>query len=203
MRKPKLRELAEAFKVLFVRGPYTSSFPKVPYVAPETYRGKPKYDEDECIGCGACARVCPARAIEVVDDPETRKRKLILHYDICIFCGQCHAYCTTSDGVKQTTEYDLATLDRSETEETVEKELVLCEHCGAIIGARDHLRWLAGRLGAQAYANPTLILAGLQAACAAAPPAPCDPDAPELRSDLMRVLCPKCRRETFLTEEWK
>jgi len=200
MRKPKLRELAEALKVVFVRGPYTSSFPKVPYTPPETYRGKPEYDEDECIGCGACARVCPARAIEVVDDPETKKRKLILHYDICIFCGQCHAYCTTSDGVKQSTDYDLATLDRSETEETVEKDLVLCERCGAVIGAQEHLRWLAGRLGAQAYANPTLFLAGVQATPAAQPGGGAAPDP---RSDLMQVLCPRCRREAYLTEEWR
>jgi len=203
MRKPKLRELAEAIKVLFVRGPYTTSFPKEPHVPPETYRGKPQYDEKECIGCGACARLCPARAIELVDDLETKKRTLTLHYDICIFCGQCHAYCTTSNGVIQSTDFDLATFDRSETVETVEKDLVLCEHCGSVIGTAEHLRWIAGRLGAQAYANPTLVIAGMQASAAAPSAAPRDPALPGLRSDLMRVLCPKCRREAFLTEEWK
>lgn len=202
MRKPKLRELAEALKVVFVRGPYTSSFPKVPYEAPETYRGKPAYDEKECVGCGACARICPARAIEVIDDPATKTRKLILRYDICIFCGQCHANCTTSDGITHTNEYELATLDRSETTETIEKELVLCEHCGAVIGAREHLRWIAGRLGPQAYANPTLMLTGIEAAVAPCP-SPRDSSVPGMRSDLVRVLCPTCRRNVFLKEEWK
>jgi len=202
MRKPKLRELGEALKVLFVRGPYTTRFPAEPYIAPDTYRGVPRYDDDQCIGCGACARVCPARAIEVIDDPATRRRTLRLNYDICIFCGQCHAYCTTSDGINQTNEYDLATLDRAETKETVEKELVLCEHCGSVIGARDHLRWLFDRLGAQAYANPTLILAGSLGTGAPDHSPPGMPP-PGMRSDLMRLLCPKCRRDTFLLEEWK
>ncbi|MFH0911411.1 MAG: 4Fe-4S binding protein [Planctomycetota bacterium] len=204
MRKPKIRELAEALKILFLRGPYTCKFPAEPYEAPETYRGKPAYDKDKCVGCGACARVCPARAIEVVDDPATGKRKLIVHYDICIFCGQCHAYCTTKEGIKLTHEYDLATLDRSETVETVEKDLVLCERCGGAIGAREHLAWVARRLGAQAYANPTLILAE----SGELPPAPPPPSAREAerlleRADLVRLLCHQCRRDIFLTEEWK
>ena len=203
MRKPKLRELAEALKVLFVRGPYTSSFPKKPYAAPDSYRGKPQYDDDECIGCGACARVCPARAIQIVDDPQTKKRKLTLRYDICIFCGQCHACCTTTNGVSQSTEYDLATLDRSETVETIEKDLELCERCGAVIGARDHLQWIADRLGAHAYANPTLILASAQASGEASSAAAENAARVGSRSDLMRLLCPACRRDIFLTEEWK
>ncbi|MCK5558003.1 MAG: 4Fe-4S binding protein, partial [Candidatus Hydrogenedentes bacterium] len=85
MRKPKLRELGEALKLLFIEGPYTSKFPKEPSIPPETFRGKPQYDEEKCIGCGACAQVCPSRAIEVIDNLETRKRKLVLRYDICIF----------------------------------------------------------------------------------------------------------------------
>jgi len=203
MRKPKLRELGEALKVLFIRGPYTSRFPREPHVPPEAFRGKPQYDEKECIGCGACARVCPARAIEVIDDTQTGKRTLLLNYGICIFCGQCHAYCTTSDGIRQTGEYELATLDRSQTVEKVEKDLIVCEYCGGVIGTREHLQWIADRLGAQAYANPTLLLAGVEADAGGAASPPRDPSSPGIRADLMRVLCPTCRRNVFLTEEWK
>ncbi len=203
MRRPKLRELLEALKVLFVRGPYTSKFPAQPYTAPETYRGVPRYDEDECIGCGACANVCPARAIQLVDDKENRLRKLTVHYDVCIFCGQCERYCTTEKGIAQSNDYDLATLDRGETTERVEKELVLCEHCGEVIGAKDHLCWLARKLGPQAYATPTLFLVDAQEREAGAAPIPRDPAHPGLRSDLVRVLCPRCRRNVFLAEEWK
>jgi formate hydrogenlyase subunit 6/NADH:ubiquinone oxidoreductase subunit I len=203
MRKPKLRELGEALKVLFVEGPYTSKFPKEPSIPPKTFRGKPHYDEKICIGCGACAQVCPARAIEISDDPNSRKRRLVLRYDICIFCGQCHAYCTTNDGITLSNEYDLATLDRSTTVETVEKDLVLCELCGSVVAARDHLCWISDKLGTLAYANPTLILASLGELSLVETAARRDEGVSPSRSDLLRVLCPTCRRNVYLKEEWK
>jgi len=203
MRKPKLRELGEALKVLFIEGPYTSKFPREPSVPPETFRGKPQYDEEKCIGCGACAQVCPSRAIEVIDDVETKKRKLVLRYDICIFCGQCHAYCTTDEGITLSNEYDLATLDRTTTIETVEKDLVTCEMCGSVVATLDHLCWLSNKLGTLAYANPTLILASLTDLSLVETGASRDKEVSPTRSDLLRILCPKCRRNIYLKEEWK
>ena len=206
MRKPKLRELAEALKAVF-RGPDTTKFPAEPYEPPEAFRGKPKFFEDDCVGCGACAEVCPSHVIDVIDDPQARPpvRRLELHYDACIYCGQCALYCSTEKGIRMTGEYDLATFDRHACLETVEKELVLCERCGAVLGARDHLLWVAERLGAKRYANPTLILIADselslvgRAAGARVEGAP----GPVQRSDTMRVLCPKCRRATVLREAW-
>jgi len=201
MKKPKLRELGEALKVVWK--PYTAPFPKEPSIPPETFRGKPQYDEEKCIGCGACAQVCPARAIEIIDDVETKKRKIALRYDICIFCGQCHAYCTTEDGIDYTNEYDLATLDRSTTVETVEKDLVVCEMCGAVVATLDHLCWISRKLGTLAYANPTLILASLSELSLVEQGAARDNEVAPARSDLLRVLCPECRRNIYLREEWK
>jgi hydrogenase-4 component H len=203
MKKPKLRELGEALKVLFIEGPYTSKFPKEPYIPPETFKGKPQYDEKKCIGCGACAKVCPSRAIEVIDDTETGKRKLALRYDICIFCGQCQAYCTTKEGITLSNEYDLATLDRSDTVETVEKDLVMCEMCGSVVAALDHLCWISNRLGTLAYANPSLILASLSGLSLVETGAARGKEVMPARSDLLRVLCPTCRRDIYLKEEWK
>jgi formate hydrogenlyase subunit 6/NADH:ubiquinone oxidoreductase subunit I len=201
MRKPKLRELGEALRVVWK--PYTSKFPKEPSIPPTTFRGKPQYDEKKCIGCGACAQVCPSRAIEVTDDVETKKRKLTLRYDICIFCGQCQSYCTTEEGITLSNEYDLATLDRGTTVETVEKDLVLCEMCGAVVAALDHLCWISKRLGTLSYANPTLILAALSELSLVEPGTGRSKDVSPARSDLLRVLCPECRRNVYLREEWK
>ena len=67
MRKPKLRELKEAATSLFSR-PYTIKYPYEPSIPPETFRGKPEFVEEECVGCGACAQICPARAIEVEEE---------------------------------------------------------------------------------------------------------------------------------------
>ena len=203
MKKPKLRELGEAVKAL-VRGPATIKFPFEPYEAPEGFRGKPKYSEDDCIGCGACAEVCPSQCIALVDDTEAKPpvRRLAIHFDACIFCGQCELNCTTEKGVHLTTEYDLACFDRTACLETVEKELVLCEVCGAVVGCRDHLLWVAERLGAKRYANPTLVLLADGELGLVSGESHRDPDRPPDRSDTMRVLCPKCRRTTVLRETW-
>ena len=67
MRKPKLRELKEAVRAV-IFGPYTSKFPFVPHTPPDGFRGKPEFDEEGCIGCAACAEVCPAVALRCYDD---------------------------------------------------------------------------------------------------------------------------------------
>ena len=195
MRTPKLRELKEAIRAL-VFGPYTAKFPAEPTPLPETFRGAPRFDEDECVGCGACSNVCPAEALEMEDDAEARLRTLTIRYDRCIFCGQCQANCLTEKGVKQTNEYDLATTNRDELRERVEKVLLLCESCGAVIGAEEHIRWVARRLGPLAFANPTLLLTAMhdQKLADKEPP----PTAPLRRGDRLRVLCPKCRQVTSM-----
>jgi len=62
MRYPKLRELKEAIRAL-IKGPYTSRFPFEPHQPYERFRGKPEFRQDDCVGCGACFQVCPAKAI--------------------------------------------------------------------------------------------------------------------------------------------
>jgi len=203
MKKPKLRELGEAVKAV-LRGPATMNFPAEPYVPPEVFRGKPKYSKDDCIGCGACAEVCPSQVIVVRDDTAATPpvRRLELHFDACIYCGQCQLNCTSEKGIRLTTEYDTACFDRSGCVEAVEKELVLCEVCGRTIGCRDHLLWLAERLGAKRYANPTLILVADRRLGLLDAGAERDPNRPRDRSDLVRVLCPACRRTSVLREAW-
>ena len=80
MRYPKLRELKEAIKALIV-GPYTSKFPKEPSLPFPRFRGKPQYYKDDCVGCGACAEVCPSQTIEVTEDMRQKVRKLTLRLE--------------------------------------------------------------------------------------------------------------------------
>lgn len=192
MRYPKLRELKEAIKSLISR-PYTTKFPFKPATpVPKGFRGKPVFDEDECVGCGACAEVCPTGVIKVEDNKNTATRKLVQTLDLCIFCGQCHTNCITEKGIQLTEEYDMATYDRNTLRDKIEKKLVLCSDCGEIIGPVDHIRWIAERVGESAFTNPTLMLSLLQTK-------DIPPKSPvPRRADRIRILCHKCRKITTL-----
>ena len=201
MRMPCLfqfRILKEAVKAL-ISGPYTSKYPFEPHEPAERFRGKPKFHDDDCTGCTACAEVCPAEAIEVIDSVEEKTRELIYHADQCIFCGQCEANCITEKGIMLSHDYDLACFSRSDCDEKVTKNLVVCTSCGEIVGTREHIIWLAKKLGPLAYSNPTLFLSYLQNMNLVGEIKP--PSQAELsRADRFNILCPKCRREVVIKE---
>jgi hydrogenase-4 component H len=199
MRKPKLRELKEAVTAV-IKGPYTSAFPFAPAKTYEAFRGQPEFHEEDCIGCGACAEVCPARTIDVIDEGDTRT--LIHHFDNCIYCGQCQANCTTKKGIILSHKFDLAVFDRAQAETRVEKQLVRCEHCGDVVTTIDQLKWIARKTGSLAVANPTLLVALHKDMGIADEVSPHD-GSPVGRRDSYRILCPACRRQVYLTEDWK
>ena len=93
--------------------------------------------------------------------------------------------------------HDLATFDRKEAVNTVEKELALCEVCKEPITTKAHLDWIAKRLGPLAFSNPTLFISRLKELDLV------DENITEIvkdltRSDRMKILCAKCRRKTTL-----
>jgi len=195
LRWPKLRELKEAVTAVFSPR-FTTRFPAEPCVVPERYRGKPKFDLDTCIGCGACVNVCPTNALTQVDDLEANPpvRKITQQTDACIFCGNCQDNCTTETGIKLSNEWDLANMDRATMTETHEFELQMCEKCGAIVGTKKHLVWLYEKLGPLAYTNPSLLLAK-SGQLIEKPPDFQPPQRPAQLSDFMKILCPKCKCE--------
>ena len=153
------RVLAQVIRALLAP-PFTTPYPAEPFEPVQAYRGRPRFDADGCIGCGACAEVCPPKCIEVVDraDASPPLRTLVQHMDQCIECGQCERYCPTRRGIRLHNEFDFAGFTPADFEERVEKELALCELCGGVVAPLDQLRWLRARLGAVAFANPTLMV---------------------------------------------
>lgn len=165
-------------------------------------KGKPQFYKDECVGCGACARVCPASAIDIVDDARAHTRKLLLKLDECLFCGSCEENCITQKGIKLGDQYNTATRDRAQAVVSVEKELMACEACGRIIGAKDHMKFLAARLGPLAYGNPALISANHQELKLTEHPSASaeTPKPPASRAAMFKALCPACRWAAMLEE---
>ena len=200
MRLPKLRELKEAVTAV-ISPRFTTQFPAKPCIVPDKFRGKPEFDLDTCIGCGACVNVCPSpNCLTMVDDLEADPpvRKIMHQTSACIFCGNCHEYCTTETGINLSNKWDLATLDKESLFETHEFELQMCEKCGELIGTKKHLVWLYEKLGPLAYTNPTLLIAksGQLQTQLDDIHQPSDIDTQEVQtSDFMRILCPKCKCE--------
>jgi hydrogenase-4 component H len=199
VKLPKVRELIEAIKALIL-GPYTSKFPLEQPVIPDGFRGKPQFYEDDCVGCLACLEVCPAKAIEYVDDKKKQLRILTHHQDICIYCQQCERACITEKGIKLTKEYDLATFDRRKSITQSKKELVICGHCGEVVAPIDHLKFLAKKVGHLLYANPNLLLARHDELKLIEADQPSSSS--HWRSGHLKMLCPNCRREIILKEQW-
>jgi hypothetical protein len=110
-------------------------------------------------------------------------------------------YCTTREGIYHTPEFDLSRTERSADWETsIEKELAFCEVCHEPFAAKEHLVWIAHKVGDLANSNPTLFLS-LYQELGTAEPRPRG-DVQPYRSDTLRILCPDCRRKTYLAEEW-
>jgi hydrogenase-4 component H len=200
MMWPKLREIKEALTSFF-SAPETTRYPAGPKPGFPSYRGFPRFTPEDCVGCGACAQVCPSQAIEAVDDVAARKRRLSIDFGSCMQCGQCAEKCITGSGVVNTPEYSLAVSDLKAPEvfETIEKDLILCEGCGAVIGCRDHLRWIKERLGAEAYAHPNLLLLTQQEW---SPPPAAQPKDRLRREDQIKTVCARCRQKIVSLDEF-
>lgn len=202
MRYPKLRELKEAIKAL-IKGPYTSQFPYKPHKPYDRFRGRSEFHQDDCVGCGACFQVCPAKAIEMHD--VGAKRTLTVNWDLCIFCGQCQANCLTGKGIMLSQDFDLATTGkRGELKQVIEKEIAVCNCCQEIIAPFDQILWVAKKLGSLCFSNMSAILVYLKEISLALSiesgkeKALSKQESEFGRSDRMNVLCPRCRRHAAI-----
>ncbi|MFP4136364.1 MAG: 4Fe-4S dicluster domain-containing protein [Candidatus Acetothermia bacterium] len=200
MKKPKVRELAEAVRAVF-SGRFTSRFPEEEADLASSFRGAPEYQPDGCVGCSGCYHVCPADAIHLDDsvDGAGGERKLSVHLEECIYCGQCEKFCTTGEGIELSREYALSFSGDEGPRSETEKDLVICDACGEVVGTRDHLLWLYDKLGNVAYSNPGIFLTYLENLDLARRDRL--KERPSHRSDRIRILCPECRRELTVIEE--
>jgi NADH-quinone oxidoreductase chain I len=112
----KLGIFPKLLKNMFSK-PMTVRFPHESIPIPDKYRGEHKYDIDKCISCGLCAKICPNRAIEMVELSKKHRSKYQKTYpkiDLgkCCFCGLCEDICP-NDSITLTKNVFLSTFDAS------------------------------------------------------------------------------------------
>jgi len=199
MKYPKLRELKEAVVSLFTPA-YTSRFPYEPHVPFEKFRGKPVVDDANCEGWETCANVCPPKAITFTDNREKRIRIIKRDYGKCIFCGQCEEHCITGKGVALSDKiYDMAVFDREKVIEYQEKELLICQSCGAVITTREHINYMHRKLGPKAFAS-ILNLGQLNMKLKLANEEDVSIEMKDSlkRKDMFNIICPNCLRQVLV-----
>jgi uncharacterized Fe-S center protein len=82
--------------------------------------GKPYVDEDLCIGCGACAKICALNA------PEIKNRKAAINHAKCVGCGRCIGVCP-ADAVQPAQDESFDILNKK-----------IAEYAKAVISGRPH-----------------------------------------------------------------
>ena len=116
--------------VNFWRRKVTLQYPDVRWELPDNYRGvpalptDPQTGRDKCIACGACARICPQNAIEIVTETgEDKKRRLVgftLDASVCSWCGLCTEVCPVH-AIIMSKAYELASYDREGMKYSLDK----------------------------------------------------------------------------------
>jgi hydrogenase-4 component H len=97
-----------------------------------------------------------------------------------------------------TEEFDIASDQRCNLRDHVEKELVCCEICGEPVATRDHLLWIARRVGPSAYSNPTIMFPLVNTLMGRTGEPLRKGGGVSGRADRFRVLCPRHRREATI-----
>lgn len=198
---PKIREVKEALISLFTPS-YTTKYPFKPHKPFKKFRGKPVVDDQRCVGCESCASVCPSGAIQLIDDAKRRLRIIKRDFGSCIFCGQCEIYCITDPKsvVLSNEIFDMAVFNKKDLIENQRKELIVCEDCGTIIGAKKHFEYIYHKLGPYAFSQQLTIAQiheNLELIKKDDISIPVQKDEIK-RKDFFSVLCPNCKRKTLL-----
>ena len=120
----KLKEALICLKA----GRVTLRYPFAPRVPEDGFRGRVEVDAEKCVGCGACAEVCPSRLIEV-SDVNQEKRVLDFFLERCTYCARCAEVCP-EEAITVTKEFETATNDREDLHMHVEVFMSTCRRCG-------------------------------------------------------------------------
>lgn len=121
--------MIKLFKTILRAGTPTAKYPFAPYEVNRDFRGKPKYQADQCIACAACTKACPANALVMEVDMETGERRWEISMARCIFCGRCEEVCPTR-AITLSPTFELAVTNKADLYEEASFPLAACGECG-------------------------------------------------------------------------
>jgi NADH-quinone oxidoreductase chain I len=118
--------------------PITMRYPENKWFMSERMRGQvalvrdpEKPDEDLCVGCCLCVRVCPSGALDMITSMGEDNKKIIDEYFLdmtrCIFCGSCVEICPVS-ALVNTDNHELAQYDRQLLQKINKESLLKTGH---------------------------------------------------------------------------
>jgi hydrogenase-4 component H len=134
-----LSKLQEAW-ICLKAGKVTLPYPAVPLPTPESFRGRPIFDAEKCIGCAGCANNCPAREILVYDESqETRVIKYLGRR--CTYCGRCADVCP-EDAITLSRDFETSTNSIADIGQEIRVFMGTCQRCGRCFTEPGHLESL-------------------------------------------------------------
>ena len=89
--------------------------------------------DNKCIGCGACATVCPALAITVLEN--SKHRIIDINTANCIYCGLCVEACP-EEAITSVSGNELPSLNKDNLHHELRIKLKRCEHCRKPVGTK-------------------------------------------------------------------
>ena len=121
--------MLKLIKKVLKTGTATVAYPARPLEMAENFRGKPQYNAQQCIGCGACANACPSNALTMTHTEEGDGVRWSLFLGRCIFCARCEEVCPTA-AIKLSQAFELAVWRKEDLFETADFPVCHCRQCG-------------------------------------------------------------------------
>lgn len=120
--------MLKLFNIIRKAGNSTVKYPFQPLEVPSGFRGKPDYNAEQCIACGACTVACPANALTMETDVAGGTRTWQLFLGRCIFCGRCEEVCPTR-AIVLSQEFEMAVADKADLYQRATFTLLNCQAC--------------------------------------------------------------------------
>jgi Ni,Fe-hydrogenase III small subunit/formate hydrogenlyase subunit 6/NADH:ubiquinone oxidoreductase subunit I len=107
------------------------------------YRGEPQVDPSRCMGCGACAHVCPADAIALGD--AGAERLVRFSRGDCISCASCQDACP-SQAILLSASEPVWFTDKGTGASRTSVALAVCPACGKPCIPAPQIQWVMRKL---------------------------------------------------------